>query len=331
MAKHKAATEITIAQEEQSGFAQAVFRYKWPALTALAVGAAAILYVQSSTEAATESARAEWGKLYDAQSSDDRKAALTQATSDISDPEVRAWAYLNKALIQLDDGEYDGAIESLTQARASGPAVLASLEFPIGPDDTGQSLIAHLAASVESEAAWTEAHPFILQNPPLPEGSPRVELTTDLGPIVLGLDMEAAPLHAGNFVTLVKEGYYDGIRFHRIQAGGFIQGGDPNSRDEDDSTWGLGGPEKTIMPEETGLIHAEGVLAAAKKGGAVNSSGSQFYLTASPQHQFDGNYVVYGRVLEGLDIVRDISNAEQRETKAETPLEPVTIISAKML
>ena len=69
----------------------------------------------------------------------------------------------------------------------------------------------------------------------------------------------------------------------------------------------------------------------AKKGGAVNSSGSQFYITASRQHQFDGNYVVYGQVLEGLEFVQEASNAEIREDKAETQVEPVTIISAKML
>ena len=73
------------------------------------------------------------------------------------------------------------------------------------------------------------------------------------------------------------------------------------------------------------------VLAAAKVSGAVNSSGSQFYLTASPQHQFDGNYVVYGRVLEGLDLVKEVSNGEIREEKAETPVEPVTIISTRIL
>lgn len=331
MAKHKAATEVTIAQEEQSPFAETVLKYKWPALTALAVAAAAILYVQSASEAAAESQRAEWGALYEAQTADNNLAALEQLTAEAPESEVAAWAYVTQALLRLDRAEYEEATAALQQARAIGPDVLARLEFPIGEDDAGQSLIAHLAASVEQQAAWTTEHPFILENPPLPESAPRVELMTDLGPIILGLDTVAAPAHSANFLQLVKEGYYDGTRFHRIQPGGFIQGGDPNSKSEDASTWGLGGPEKTIPQETTGLIHAAGVLAAAKKGGAVNSSGSQFYLTASPQHQFDGNYVVYGGVLEGLDLIKDASNADMREDKAETPLEPVTIISAKVL
>ncbi|MDG1049769.1 MAG: peptidylprolyl isomerase [Planctomycetota bacterium] len=331
MAKHKAATEITIAQEEQSAFAATVFKYKWPGLSVLAVCAAAVLYVQSSSQAATESKRAEWGALYEAQTADDNLAALEQFTAQNSNGNVAAWAYVNQALLRLDDGDYDEAMAALESARAIAPAVLASLQFPIGAEDSGQSLVAHLAASVEQQAAWTKDHPFILENPPLPEGAPRVELMTDLGPIVIGLNAELAPKHVANFTKLVKEGYYDGTRFHRIQPGGFIQGGDPNSRDEDASTWGLGGPTTTIASEDTGLIHAEGVLAAAKKGGAVKSSGSQFYITASRQHQFDGNYVVYGQVLEGLEFVQEASNAEIREDKAETPVEPVTIISAKML
>ena len=331
MAKHKAATEITIAQEEQSAFATLVFKYKWPALSALAVGAAAVLYTQSASQAATESERAVWGQLYEASTADDPQAALEALTAQDTEGVVAAWAYVDLARTHLQDSEYEAAIAAIQSAQALSPALLSSLEFPIGPDGSGQSILDHLEASVAQEAAWTLEHPGIFENPPLPEGSPRVELMTDLGPIILGLDSAAAPGHSANFLTLVKDGYYNGTRFHRIQPGRFIQGGDPNSRDDDASTWGLGGPEKTVPAEESGLIHAEGVLAAAKVSGAVNSSGSQFYLTASPQHQFDGNYVVYGRVLEGLDLVKEVSNGEIREEKAETPVEPVTIIGTRIL
>ena len=331
MAKHKAATEITIAQEEQSAFATLVFKYKWPALSVLAVSAAAILYTQSATQAATESERAVWGELYAAKGADDRVVALEQLTTEVPDGTVPAWAYMDLALTHLQARDYEAATAAIQSAQALSPALLGSLEFPIGPDGSGQSLLAHLEASVAQEAAWTLEHPSILENPPLPEGSPRVELMTELGPIIIGLESAAAPGHSANFLSLVKEGYYDGTRFHRIQPGGFIQGGDPNSKDEDASTWGLGGPDKTVPAEDSGLIHAAGVLAAAKTSGAVNSSGSQFYLTASPQHQFDGNYVVFGRVIDGLDLVKEVSNGEIREEKAETPVEPVAIISAKVL
>ncbi|MDG1491077.1 MAG: peptidylprolyl isomerase [Planctomycetota bacterium] len=331
MAKHKAATEITIAQEEQSAFATLVFKYKWPALSVLAVASAAVLYTQSASQAATESDRAVWGELYEANTSDDRVATLEALTAKNPSATVSAWAYMDLAQTHLLKREYGEATVALQSAQELSPALLGALEFPIGPDGSGQSLLAHLEASVAQEAAWTLEHPSIFENPPLPENSPRVELMTNLGPIIVGLESAAAPGHSANFLTLVKEGYYNGTRFHRVQPGGFIQGGDPNSRDEDASTWGLGGPDKTVPAEESGLIHAEGVLAAAKVSGAVNSSGSQFYLTASPQYQFDGNYVVYGRVLEGLDLVKDASNAEIREDKAETPVEPVTIISSRIL
>ena len=78
-------------------------------------------------------------------------------------------------------------------------------------------------------------------------------------------------------------------------------------------------------------MHAAGSLAAAKQGGQEDSSGSQFYLTASPQHQFDSGYVVYGTIIEGLEIVEEISNGELREDKAETPVDLIEITSATVL
>ena len=103
MAKHKAATEITIAQEEQSAFAAMVFKYKWPALTTLAVASAAILYVQSASEAATESKRAEWGQLFEASSSDDPIVALEEFTAQNPEGAAAASAFMNQALLHLDE------------------------------------------------------------------------------------------------------------------------------------------------------------------------------------------------------------------------------------
>ena len=110
--------------------------------------------------------------------------------------------------------------------------------------------------------------------------------------------MDYAP-SVKNMMKLVGEGFYDGVRFHRVVGGQFIQGGDPNSR-EDDADLGhrrswLHRPEGRQRPR-----HVAGALAAAKPGGAKDF-GSQFYITAQPMHrQFDGGYVVYGQVIEGL-------------------------------
>ena len=190
MAKHKAATEITIAQEEQSAFAAMVFKYKWPALTTLAVASAAILYVQSASEAATESKRAEWGQLFEASSSDDPIVALEEFTAQNPEGAAAASAFMNQALLHLDDGDYEGATEALMSARATGPALLASLEFPIGEDDAGQSLIAHLAASVESGDKETAAK--------------AVELLYDAALVTGGFAVESPREFAGRIYAMIE-------------------------------------------------------------------------------------------------------------------------------
>lgn len=330
MAKHKAATEITIAQEERSAFAQFVDRYKWHGLAVLVLGAAVILWMQSSSEAAVEKNRADWERLYDARTSDEGAPALARAASQIERADIAAWARLDQAKVLIDEREYAEAEAVLAQNVNTGHALLTSVTFPVGEDGAEDTLLNHMSTRVGIEAAWVKAN-NVFENDPPPEGSPRVELETDEGKIVLGLYMERAPQHVKNFIDLVESGYYDGTKFHRVKTGGFIQGGDPNSRNPEPDTWGLGGPDKTIPPEESGLVHATGVLAAAKKGGATDSSGSQFYITSSPQYGFDGRYVVYGAVLEGQDVVDAISNAELRTDRAETPITLVTITKARML
>ncbi|MEM1450900.1 MAG: peptidylprolyl isomerase [Planctomycetota bacterium] len=331
MAKHKAATQITIAQEERSAFATFVDRYKWHGAVVLVVIAGAILWSQRSTNMAVETNRADWQKLYDARGADDVVAALSQAAADIERPDIAAWARVGQAMALVDDRAYGNAAQALGQTTEFGSSLLTRVTFPIGPDGAEQTLLEHVQGRIESEKVWAEKNPYILENRKLPDGSPEVELQTSLGTIRLGLYVEEAPGHVKNFIARVEEGYYDGTRFHRIQPGGFIQGGDPNSREDDPTSWGMGGPDETVEPEDTGLIHTAGVLAAAKKGGDKNSSGSQFYITASPQHQFDSNYVVYGVVLEGLEIVEEISNGEIREDKPETPVELITIGKATLV
>ncbi|MEM6671227.1 MAG: peptidylprolyl isomerase [Planctomycetota bacterium] len=331
MAKHKAATEISFAQEERSAFAVFVDRYKWHGLLLLGLISAVIIWRQSSSNAAVESLRSDWSQLYRAQTADAKASDLAAAAKQIERPSIAAWARVNQAAVLVDDREYSDAEQVLAQTMQSGPAILTSVQFPIGPDGSEQTLVDHLVQRVGKEKAWAEQNPYVIDNPPLADDAPRVELVTDRGSIILGLDVERAPLHAKNFLARVEEDYYDGTRFHRVIPGRIIQGGDPNSREDDPSQWGLGGPEQKVPSEESGLIHTEGVLAAAKTSGATESSGSQFYLTVSRQHQFDGNYVVYGRVLEGLEIIEEIAEGELREDKPETPVELVTIREAKTL
>jgi cyclophilin family peptidyl-prolyl cis-trans isomerase len=154
-----------------------------------------------------------------------------------------------------------------------------------------------------------------------------ITLTTSEGVIVIKLDAVAAPKHAENFKKLVKEGFYDGTTFHRVIPGFMIQGGDPLSKDQAKrAEHGTGGPGYTI-PAEIGKKHKRGSVAAARQGDQVNpkreSSGSQFYICVVDTAFLDGQYTVFGEVIEGIDVADKIV-AKPRDPR-DNPKEPVTV------
>lgn len=124
----------------------------------------------------------------------------------------------------------------------------------------------------------------------------------DFGTIKIKLNTGAAPKTAANFLKLVNEQFYDGLTFHRIAQDFVIQGGDPKGD-------GTGGPGYTV-PAEIGLKHTKGSIAMARLGDQVNpnkeSSGSQFYIALNDLPMLDGQYTVFGQVIEGMDVVAKI-------------------------
>lgn len=194
-----------------------------------------------------------------------------------------------------------------------------------------------------------------------------VQLLTSAGTIIVRLS-DSTPLHRDNFLKLVKTHYFDSMLFHRVIKSFMIQAGDPNSKTAvEGQALGSGGPGYTVPAEfrET-LFHKKGALAAARMGDNVNperaSSGSQFYIvqgrtftdaeldsievarlfgkkisTQRRQYyrsiggtpQLDGNYTVFGEVVQGLQVVDQIANAQTSRT--DRPVADVRIISAKLV
>lgn len=154
-----------------------------------------------------------------------------------------------------------------------------------------------------------------------------VQMETSMGTIIIDLYETETPLHAANFKKLAAEGSFDGIYFHRVLPGFVVQGGDPNTRENDDrSDDGLGGIGERI-PAEIGQPHLRGTLGAARTPDEVNperlSSGSQFYFCLARLERLDGAYSVFGKVVDGMDVVDKIATLER--DKANNPLETVTI------
>lgn len=148
----------------------------------------------------------------------------------------------------------------------------------------------------------------------------------DLRRVVIGLYDDAAPLHAENFKELARTRYYKGMQFHRAFPGTLVQTGDPHSRRGPNVRSGTGGPGWTI-PAEIRLPHRKGSVAMARLDNKINparvSNGSQFYVTLKPVPALNGQYSVFGRVLEGLEHLEEISRL--RTDRNNFPLEKVVI------
>lgn len=152
---------------------------------------------------------------------------------------------------------------------------------------------------------------------------PIVVLETDYGDIEIQLRPDKAPKTVENFLKLTKDGFYNGLTFHRVIPGFVIQGGDPEGT-------GRGGPGYTIPAEITDLKHTPGAVAMARLPDQVNpskaSSGSQFYIALGTLRNLDGEYTVFGYVKKGMDVAQKIASVKR--DASDKPLTPVHIKKA---
>jgi peptidyl-prolyl cis-trans isomerase A (cyclophilin A) len=179
------------------------------------------------------------------------------------------------------------------------------------------------APAAESEAAPTPEEEDAMQGAPPEmqlddEADYRATMETSQGTVVLDLYEDLTPITVNNFVALARDGFYDGLIFHRVIEGFMIQGGDPQGD-------GTGGPGYTFEDEIVDGITFEepGLLAMANSGPDTN--GSQFFITVAPTPHLDGLHTIFGRVIDGMDVVRSVSRVETDDQ--DRPVEPVVIES----
>lgn len=156
-------------------------------------------------------------------------------------------------------------------------------------------------------------------------------LETKYGRIVYEFLPDTAPQHVAAFKEMIRNGDFDGTKFHRVIKGKIIQGGDPNSKDDDPSDDGLGQPGQATIPAEfsTEIKHTRGIVSAARKGDNKDSATSQFFICLGNEPAYDGNYTIFGRVVEGMNVVALISDAPVGAgASREKPLEPVAVTRA---
>lgn len=147
------------------------------------------------------------------------------------------------------------------------------------------------------------------------------------GDIKIELDRKNAPISANNFASLVSQGFYDGLTFHRVIKGFMIQGGDPIGN-------GTGGPGYSIKGEfrangvKNTLSHKRGTLSMARSQ-MFNSAGSQFFICDADDTFLDGQYASFGKVIEGMDVVDKIASVDKNH--ADKPYKPVIIEKAEAI
>ena len=137
-----------------------------------------------------------------------------------------------------------------------------------------------------------------------PKKSYAVSMETNKGTIEIELFADAAPVTVNNFVFLAREGFYDGVTFHRVIPNFVIQGGDPTGS-------GRGGPGYRIQDEFNGNPHKHGTGYLSMANAGPGTNGSQFFITHSPQPHLDGRHTVFGKVTSGMDVVNSIRQGDQ--------------------
>jgi cyclophilin family peptidyl-prolyl cis-trans isomerase len=145
-------------------------------------------------------------------------------------------------------------------------------------------------------------------------------IETTLGTIVAELNPKIAPKTVNSFVFLSKEGFYDGVIFHRVIPGFMIQGGDPDGN-------GTGGPGYSVPAEFNETKHVRGVLSMARSADP-NSAGSQFFIMHATAPHLGNKYTAFGKVTEGIEVVDKIVNLPANES--DRPLNPPSIKSIKI-
>ncbi|MHC4957594.1 MAG: peptidylprolyl isomerase [Planctomycetota bacterium] len=201
------------------------------------------------------------------------------------------WGFLVRAELLRAVGDYEGGLKHVT-----GPVGAVRDK---GNAERTRRMFAGLAEAwaLEQELRAQEAKKDDL---------PRVSFKTNRGTFVLELFEDDAPNAVANFIRLVGEGFYDGLRFH-YSVGGRVFGGDPNSRNEARHDDGFGDPGYMIESEPSRRAPFPFTVAFADKRYRMRTEGSTFVIHITPMPELDGRNSVFGRVIEGHDVVRSIS------------------------
>jgi len=259
---------------------------------------------------ATEARQISGAAVAGAMKADAPEVALEKAATLDAAGVAGADTLMAATVAALTTSRLDEAAAWLEKAKAAG---------------AGGKQVAELEAALARGRPNVEAEMAVRKAEAEADDLPRVRLSTSVGDVVVELFENEAPNTVANFVSLVEKGYYDGTPFHRVIGGFMAQGGDPTGK-------GSGGPGYTIACEvdrPDARRHFRGTLSMAHAG--ADTGGSQFFLTFRPTEHLDGKHTVFGRVIDGFDVLPKLARTSDDQGRPVSGVQPDKIVKAEVL
>jgi len=224
--------------------------------------------------------------------------------------------------------DFDLAEEYLTKAHETPPSEKENTP-PDAAKESSMALAEKFAPALGDYRQWWAAESKLREAEAKADDLPRVKLTTTKGEITLELFENEAPQTVANFLTLVKQGYYTNLPFHRVIAKFMAQGGAKN----DDGSGELGYSIRGEASRPNFRRHFRGSISMGLHPGQPDSGGSQFFITMVPTTHLDGQHTVFGRVIEGIEVLGDINRREPTGDPQQDALQPKAdrILKAEVL
>jgi peptidyl-prolyl cis-trans isomerase B (cyclophilin B) len=251
-----------------------------------------------------------------------------EITAKDGDATVESWMLTPQALtldgMPVPGAKAQGSMVVPKGFKVAGTIDLSKFEGFAPKRDFQIGLAPEIGAAAATKVSYVEVAPEGLDFMKMPVEELKnwnVLLVTTSGPMRFELWPDVAPEHARNWLDLAYTRFYEGVKFHRCMKGFMIQGGDPNTKDKDPSTWGQGGGPRKLKAEFSKTIkHVRGVLSMARAGHPnfardpdndpmKDSASSQFFVCHAEAASLDGGYTAFGKLLEGYDALDKIANA----------------------
>ena len=226
------------------------------------------------------------------------------------------------ALVTAGCGGGDSAAGTPAESSPPASSTAPAEDAGVITNSTGAECSARVPDPPADPKSYASAPPMTIDT----STAYRATLSTSCGDIVIALNAKAAPKTVNNFVFLARQGFYDGLTFHRVVAGFVIQGGDPEGK-------GYGGPGYTFPDELPNDGYPTGSVAMANSG--PNTNGSQFFIVTGDASALPNSFSKFGRVVRGLKVAKTIEGfvdpgADPGDPSSQTPTSPIYIYSVKI-